>query len=57
MKFGITDFDEMREWIENIPNTNPNVKEARLSIFDCYRYTEDYEAIYQFITGMGGVIE
>ena len=57
MKLGITDFDEMREWIENIPNTSPNVKEARLNIFDCYRYTEDYEAIYQFITGMGGVIE
>lgn len=57
MKFGITDFDEMRDWIKRIPNSSPSMTEIRLNIFDCYRYTEDYEAIYQFITGMGGVIE
>ena len=57
MKFGITDFEEMREWIKNIPNTSSQVKEARLDIFDCYRYNEDYESIYDFIIGMGGEVE
>lgn len=53
--FGICDFDEMRDWIVSI-SYNSKVLQSRLDIFDAYRYSEDYESIYDFIRGLGGSI-
>ena len=53
--FEAYDFEGMREWIMAI-SSNSKVLRARLNIFDAYRYSEEYEAIYDFIRGMGGSI-
>ena len=55
MKFEMYDFDGMRDWLRNLKGS-PSIRYARVSIFDRYRYREDYEAIYIFITEMGGEI-
>lgn len=55
MKFEKTDFNEMRQWLVSLP-ADPRVKRARAICFDLMRYREDYEAIYNFITIMGGEI-
>lgn len=57
MKFEITNFDAMREWIISLPASHPKMTEWRLDVFDCYRYSEDYEHIYEFIKGLGGEVE
>ena len=57
MKFGITDFEEMREWIKTLPTPNPKMTEWRLEVFDIYRYSEEYENIYDYIRGLGGEVE
>ena len=57
MKFGITDFEEMREWIKTLPAPNPKMAEWRLEVFDIYRYSEQYENIYDYIRGLGGEVE
>lgn len=57
MKFNITDFEEMREWISTLPAPHPKITEWRLEVFDCYRYNEDYENIYEYIKGLGGEVE
>lgn len=51
--FDVCDFEAMREWLISI-SSNSKILKARLAIFDCYRYCEDYESIYDFISGMGG---
>lgn len=56
VKFGITDFEEMRNWIMTLPVSNQKMLEWRLQVFDCYRYNEDYERIYEYIHGLGGEI-
>ena len=53
MKFN---FDEMRNFVMHLPASLP-VKRLRLHLFDIYRYTEDYEKLYNFITELGGIIE
>lgn len=53
--FNITDFDEMRDWIETLPGSE-RVKNYRLHVFDLLRYSEEYESIYEFINGLGGTI-
>lgn len=53
MKF---DFDEMRDFIMHLPASFP-VKRLRLRLFDMYRYAEEYEKLYYFITELGGTIE
>ncbi len=55
MKFKMTDFDAMREWLKTLGGSF-EIRRARLNIFDRYRYREDYEAIYKFIIEMGGEI-
>lgn len=49
--FEFTDFDSMREWIKTLPGTD-TVRDYRLHVFDLLRYGQDYEEIYEFITGL-----
>lgn len=56
MTFKMYDFDSMRKWLYTL-NGSFEIRRARINIFDRYRYREDYEAIYDFITKMGGEIE
>lgn len=56
MTFKIYDFNAMRNWLRSLPGSF-EIRRARINIFDRYRYREDYEAIYNFIIEMGGIIE
>ena len=56
MTFKMNDFDAMRQWLRTLSGSF-EIRRARINIFDRYRYREDYEAIYNFITEMGGEIE
>lgn len=56
MNFNFSDFNSMREWLENLPARYKETKEARLYLFDKWRYKEEYETIYNFIEMMGGKI-
>ena len=56
MIFNFTDFDAMRQWLYSITGSF-SIRRARISIFDNYRYKEDYESLYNFITEMGGEIK
>lgn len=56
MTFKMYDFNAMRDWLRSIPGSF-EIRRARINIFDRYRYREDYEAIYNFIIEMGGIIE
>lgn len=56
MTFKMNDFDAMRKWLHTLSGSF-EIRRARIDIFDRYRYREDYEAIYNFITEMGGEIE
>ena len=56
MTFKMNDFDTMRNWLRTLSGPF-EIRRARISIFDRYRYREDYEAIYIFITEMGGKIK
>lgn len=56
MTFNINDFDAMRKWLHGLRGSF-EIRRARVNIFDRYRYREDYEAIYNFITEMGGEIK
>lgn len=53
--FNFTNFDAMREWLKTLDGS-PAIRRARIDIFDRFRYREDYEAIYQLIIDLGGVI-
>lgn len=56
MTFKANDFDAMRDWLKRF--SGPKViRKARIMYFDNLRYREDYEAIYDFITMMGGKID
>lgn len=48
----MTDFEEIRNWIEQLPGSI-EIKEIRLYWFDMLRYSERYDEIFEFITGMG----
>jgi len=58
MKF---DFDEMRAFVAKAPtprgSASLSVRKLRLKLFDLYRYMEDYEQLYKFVTLLGGKIE
>lgn len=56
MIFKMHDFDAMREWLHSLSGSF-EIRRARINIFDRYRYREDYGAIYNFITEMGGEIK
>lgn len=56
MTFKMNDFEAMRQWLRTL-NGSFEIRRARINIFDRYRYREDYEAIYIFITEMGGEIK
>ena len=56
MTFKMYDFNAMRDWLRSIPGSF-EIRRARINTFDRYRYREDYEAIYNFIIEMGGIIE
>ena len=56
MTFKMNDFDAMRQWLHTLRGSF-EIRRARINIFDRYRYREDYEAIYNFITEMGGEIK
>lgn len=56
MTFKMNDFEAMRQWLRTL-NGSFEIRRARINIFDRYRYREDYEAIYNFITEMGGEIK
>lgn len=56
MTFKTYDFNAMRNWLRSLPGSF-EIRRARINIFDRYRYREDYEAIYNFIIEMGGIIE
>ena len=56
MTFKINDFNAMRQWLYALSGSF-EIRRARINIFDRYRYREDYEAIYNFITEMGGEIK
>lgn len=53
MKF---DFDTLRIFVLRCP-ASPPIRRLRLSLFDRYRYEEDYENLYKLITDLGGTIE
>lgn len=42
------DLDKIREWIKHQP-ASPKIKRMRVNLFDIYRYSEDYEKIYQMV--------
>lgn len=42
------DLDKIREWIKR-QSASPKIKRMRVSLFDIYRYKEDYEKIYQMV--------
>lgn len=42
------DLDKIREWIKRQP-ASPKIKRMRVNLFDIYRYSEDYEKIYQMV--------
>lgn len=50
------DFESMRDFIAHLHASLP-IKRYRLQLFDMYRYTEDYEKLYEFFTMLGGIIE
>lgn len=50
------DFDELRIFVLRTP-ASPPIRRARLHLFDMYRYSEDYEKLYQLIIDLGGTIE
>jgi len=52
----MNDFEAMRQWLRTLSGSF-EIRRARINIFDRYRYREDYEAIYNFITEMGGEIK
>lgn len=56
MKFNITDFEGMRNWLIR-KSFNSRSLALRLEYFDRLRYAEDYETIYDFIEEMGGHFE
>jgi len=56
MTFKANDFDAMRDWLKRCSGPKV-VRKARVIYFDNLRYREDYEAIYDFITMMGGKID
>ena len=56
MTFKMYDFNAMRDWLRSLSGSF-EIRRARINIFDRYRYREDYEAIYNFIIEMGGIIE
>ncbi len=56
MTFKMNDFEAMRQWLRTLSGSF-EIRRARINIFDRYRYREDYEAIYNFITEMGGEIK
>ena len=49
------EFDEMREWLKTLAGTF-EIRRARISIFDRYRYLEQYDNLLDFIIEMGGMI-
>lgn len=52
----LTDFETLRIFILNCP-ASPPIRKLRLTLFDNYRYAEDYEKIYKLVTDLGGIIE
>ena len=56
MQFNQFDFDSMRQWLKTLPGAF-EVRRARISIFDRFRYREDFEALYNFISELGGIIK
>lgn len=50
------DFEVLRDFVRRCP-ASPPIKRLRLSLFDRYRYAEDYENIYKLITDLGGIIK
>lgn len=56
MTFKMCDFDAMRDWLKRCSGPKP-IRKGRVMYFDNLRYREDYEAIYNFITMMGGEID
>lgn len=56
MTFKMYDFDAMRDWLKSIPG-DVRIRRARLICFDLKRYTENYDALYQYIEFMGGEID
>lgn len=57
MTFKMNDFDAMRNWLKKNCSGPKAIRKGRIIYFDSLRYREDYEAIYNFITMMGGEIE
>lgn len=44
----MNELDEIRIWIWRQP-ASPSVRALRLRLFDLYRYSEEYEKIYQMV--------
>lgn len=57
MTFKMNEFDVMREWLKKHCSGPKVIRKGRIIYFDSLRYREDYEAIYDFITMMGGIIK
>lgn len=43
------DFDMMRQIIYKAPVSSPKIRQLRLHLFDLYRYSEDYDKLYQMM--------
>lgn len=43
------DFEMMRQIVCNAPVSSPKMRQLRLHLFDLYRYSEDYDKLYQMI--------
>ena len=56
MTFTKWELDEMREWLKNLPASNPKVRYARLICFDLMRYREAYDEIYNYMEVMGATV-
>lgn len=53
--FDYLDFDSMRNFLWT-RSGKISEREARLAMFDFYRYEEDYESIYNMIKWYGGIL-
>lgn len=55
MLFNYYDFDSMREYVLKLPAI-PSVRKLRLTLFDAYRYNEEYEKLFALVESLGGKI-
>lgn len=48
----MNDLEIIRDWIIKQP-CSPKIRKTRLALFNKYRYQEDYNTLYNWITELG----